>query len=339
MSIRRIRQAEMLSRSASNADLLSESLVARSVMRKSLSWPSIANPKFDASVHPAPGRGTKRRDARRKSVADKPRPAFRNEESVFLGLPVEIGLEILEYFSHGDLLRFRGTSRDCKRIADCRLKRTTAARLAACRENFDATREMVESMEEAVLPGMVLNHRYLGVVSNWNIDELRWMRNPSEEVRVVCQCMLALQKGHFAPNYLAERSENDAARFESWASIRAAMGTLEFRRWIARLRSSAEKLAARTDDGRLSLARYAPLSEDDLLSSGRLWATQIWQSTATGFERMREVSTVAHSALQFVSAAVHYISLRTSLVKAQKMNDTAHADVCRVERFWAAIAH
>lgn len=339
MSIRRIRQAEVLSRSASNSDLLSGSLVARSVMRKSQSWPSVASLKFGTSVAAAPERGTKIRDARRKPAADKPRSAFRNEDSVFLSLPVEIGLEILEYLNHGDLLMFRGTSRACKRIADCRLKRTTAARLAACREKLDATTGMLESMEEAVLPGMVLNHRYLGVVSNWNIDELRWMRNPSEEVRVVCQCMVALHRGHFAPNYLAEPSEGDAARFESWASIRAAMGTPEFRRWISRLRSSAEKLPARTEAGHHSLARYAPLSEGDLLSSGRVWATQIWQSTATGFERMREVSAVAHRGLQFVSAAVHYISLRTSLVQAQKMRDTARDDVCRFERFWKAVAN
>ena len=187
---------------------------------------------------------------------------------------------------------------------------------------------------------MVLNHRYLGMISNWHIDELRWMRNPGEELRVICRCLVALHKGHFAPNYLATTSEVDIAKFESWASIRAAMGTPDFRRWVSNLRSSAEKIPAGgvNDFDRAVLARYTPLAENDLLSSGRIWATQIWQTTATGFDRMRAVSAVGHRALQFVSAAVHYISLRTSLIQARKLKTSALVDVDRFERFRKAIA-
>lgn len=338
MSIRRIRRMEVLARAASHDDLPSRGslFAAATPMRKCCSVPTLVTSGFPGSIPPV-----SLTPARKTIVPGAGHPPLAGEESRFLKLPAEIGLEVAGHLGHADLLRFRGTSRACKDLADHRLVRTTAARLAIEQEKLDQAESALETVEDATLPMLVLNHRYLNAVNARHLDELRWLRNPSEEIRVVCRCLVALHRGHFAPDYLADRTDGDAARFATWASVRAAMGTPEFRRWIANLRRSADSLPAvvrPADADRNSLGWYAALPESQLLSSGRLWATQIWQTTATGFPRMREVSSPGYHALQFVSAAVHYISLRTALLAARRQRDTTVADIDRVERFRKAIA-
>ena len=157
MSFRRIRRAEMLSRAHSNADLMSSgtSVVGGAPsMRKCASCPSIVRMRFaKGTLSPSSlalhGNGW---ELRARKPASQKQTFFKNEDSILAKMPVEIILEIAGHLNHADLLKLRGTSKACKRIADCKLIHTTAAMLAIYRENLDVTVTALQAIEKQSCP-------------------------------------------------------------------------------------------------------------------------------------------------------------------------------------------